>query len=233
MNAIQTITAEIAAIRGVSVEDIVSNRRPRRVIRPRQEAMYFAQKLTPASLPAIGRHLGGRDHSTVMHGIRRIEQQCASVTGYAGELETIEQRLKLALPGGGAARMLPAEDLDIAELARRIDAAVRAGETVRLYIDEVAAMAARIVDLESRIGAIRAAISGLEPIQINIVETPDLPQTPVPVIVETVAPLRAAAEAAVKSWGDLQSRRFSRLERAAQQAFDRDFAVLKTLIERS
>ena len=53
--------------------DLVSDRRARAVARPRQIAMYLAKRLTTRSLPEIGRKFGGRDHSTVIHAVRRIE----------------------------------------------------------------------------------------------------------------------------------------------------------------
>ncbi|UVO49069.1 chromosomal replication initiator protein DnaA [Sphingomonas sp. SUN019] len=54
--------------------DLISARRARAVARPRQIAMYLAKRLTTRSLPEIGRKFGGRDHSTVIHAVRRIEQ---------------------------------------------------------------------------------------------------------------------------------------------------------------
>ena len=53
--------------------DLVSARRARAVARPRQIAMYLAKRLTTRSLPEIGRKFGGRDHSTVIHAVKRIE----------------------------------------------------------------------------------------------------------------------------------------------------------------
>ena len=58
----------------VSKTDIMSQRRTRPIVRPRQVAMYLAKKLTLRSLPEIGRRLGGRDHTTILSGIRKIEQ---------------------------------------------------------------------------------------------------------------------------------------------------------------
>ena len=51
-----------------------SARRARAVARPRQVAMYLAKQLTPRSLPEIGRKFGGRDHTTVMHAVKRIDE---------------------------------------------------------------------------------------------------------------------------------------------------------------
>jgi chromosomal replication initiator protein len=59
----------------VARADLLSARRARAVVVPRQIGMYLAKKLTPRSLPEIGRRFGGRDHSTVLHAVRKIEDQ--------------------------------------------------------------------------------------------------------------------------------------------------------------
>lgn len=58
---------------GIRKADLISARRAREIVHPRQVAMYLAKHLTPWSLPAIGRRFGGRDHSTVHHAIHKIE----------------------------------------------------------------------------------------------------------------------------------------------------------------
>jgi chromosomal replication initiator protein len=58
----------------VARSDLLSPRRARSIVRPRQVGMYLAKKLTPRSLPEIGRRFGGRDHSTVLHAVRKIEE---------------------------------------------------------------------------------------------------------------------------------------------------------------
>lgn len=58
--------------------DMVSSRRSREVAWPRQTAMYLAAKLTPQSLPAIGRRFGNRDHTTVIHAIKAVEHRIAT-----------------------------------------------------------------------------------------------------------------------------------------------------------
>jgi len=57
----------------VTRADLLSPRRARSIVRPRQVGMYLAKKFTPRSLPEIGRRFGGRDHSTVLHAVRKIE----------------------------------------------------------------------------------------------------------------------------------------------------------------
>ena len=61
-----------AAHYGLSVMDLISHRRTSNIVLPRQVVMYLARTLTPRSLPEIGRRIGGRDHTTVMHAVSRV-----------------------------------------------------------------------------------------------------------------------------------------------------------------
>jgi Bacterial dnaA protein helix-turn-helix len=63
----------LSRLTGVSREDIFSQRRHKEVVRVRHQAMWLAHKYTSWSLPKIGRTFGGRDHTTVIHGLRKIE----------------------------------------------------------------------------------------------------------------------------------------------------------------
>jgi chromosomal replication initiator protein len=63
---------------GISSEELVSSGRSSRIAWPRQLAMYLARELTGASLPAIGREFGGRDHTTVLHACRRADDRISS-----------------------------------------------------------------------------------------------------------------------------------------------------------
>jgi hypothetical protein len=56
----------------VSLADILSSRRTAKIVKPRQVAMYICKELTPHSLPQLGRRFGGRDHTTVLHAVRKI-----------------------------------------------------------------------------------------------------------------------------------------------------------------
>jgi len=70
---IDDIQRRVADHYALKINDLISPRRAREVARPRQVAMYLAKMLTPRSLPEIGRRFGGRDHTTVMHAVKRIE----------------------------------------------------------------------------------------------------------------------------------------------------------------
>ena len=70
--SVQEIAKEVSRHFKISLTDLLSERRTKDVVRPRQVAMYLAKKLTLRSLPDIARKLGGRDHTTILHGIRKI-----------------------------------------------------------------------------------------------------------------------------------------------------------------
>ncbi len=78
---------------GVDVNDIRSQRRTAKIVRPRQIAMYLAKMNTGRSLPEIGRRFGGRDHTTVLHAVRKIERLRLTDGKLNAELEAIEALL--------------------------------------------------------------------------------------------------------------------------------------------
>ena len=73
----------------VPKSDLLSPRRARSIVLPRQIGMYLAKKLTPRSLPEIGRRFGGRDHSTVLHAVRKIERELASNEKLKSEIDLL------------------------------------------------------------------------------------------------------------------------------------------------
>lgn len=81
----------------VTLIDLHSARRTSSVVRPRQIAMYLAKTLTPRSLPDIGRRFGGRDHTTVLHAVRKIEAMRAADLEFADELTELEQEIEQSL----------------------------------------------------------------------------------------------------------------------------------------
>ena len=68
--------------------------RARAVARPRQVAMYLAKQLTPRSLPEIGRKFGGRDHTTVIHAIKKVEELLAADKAFAEDVEMLRRMLE-------------------------------------------------------------------------------------------------------------------------------------------
>ena len=88
---IQKATSEHFGLKQV---DLISERRNRSIARPRQAAMWLAKQLTTRSLPDIGRRFGGRDHTTVLHAVRRIEALRAEDPQLARDLETLTRKLR-------------------------------------------------------------------------------------------------------------------------------------------
>jgi chromosomal replication initiator protein len=70
-----------------------SERRARAVARPRQVAMFLAKQLTQRSLPEIGRKFGGRDHTTVLHAVKKVEELMANDQGFAEDIELLRRTL--------------------------------------------------------------------------------------------------------------------------------------------
>ena len=90
---IEEIQKKVAEHFNTRLSDMSSPRRARAVARPRQVAMYLAKQLTSRSLPEIGRKFGGRDHTTVMHAVSRIESLIHSDSAIADDLELLKRML--------------------------------------------------------------------------------------------------------------------------------------------
>jgi chromosomal replication initiator protein len=90
---IEDIQKLVASHFNVSRADILSSRRTANVVRPRQIAMYLSKVLTLRSLPEIGRRFGGRDHTTVLHAVRKIEGLVTKDTVLSDEIELLKRML--------------------------------------------------------------------------------------------------------------------------------------------
>ena len=90
---IEEIQKRVCEHFNIRIADMHSARRARAVARPRQVAMYLAKQLTSRSLPEIGRKFGGRDHTTVMHAVRKIEQICETDAAFAEDVELLRRML--------------------------------------------------------------------------------------------------------------------------------------------
>jgi chromosomal replication initiator protein len=91
---IEDIQRVVARRYNVSRSDLLSSRRTANVVRPRQVAMYLAKTMTLRSLPEIGRRFGGRDHTTVLHAVRKIEHLVGNDATLADEIESLKRELQ-------------------------------------------------------------------------------------------------------------------------------------------
>jgi len=78
----------------IKLSDLLSPRRARAVARPRQIAMFLAKDLTDKSLPEIGRKFGNRDHTTIMHGVKRVTQLCKDDPSIREDVAMLRRRLQ-------------------------------------------------------------------------------------------------------------------------------------------
>jgi chromosomal replication initiator protein len=92
--SVENIQKTVADFFNIKVADMYSKRRPANIARPRQIAMYLAKELTQKSLPEIGELFGGRDHTTVLHAVRKIAGDRAKSPEVNHELHVLEQTLK-------------------------------------------------------------------------------------------------------------------------------------------
>ena len=87
--SIEDIQRHVSAHYNIRTNDMFSNRRAAAIARPRQIAMYLAKDLTSLSYPAIGRSFGGRDHTTVMHAVKKIEQLIAEDNTICSDIDLL------------------------------------------------------------------------------------------------------------------------------------------------
>ena len=88
---IEDIQRRVADHYNLRIADILSPRRARPVARPRQIAMYLAKALTQHSLPEIGRKFGGRDHTTIIHGVRKVEELMERDANLAADVDSLRR----------------------------------------------------------------------------------------------------------------------------------------------
>lgn len=92
--SVENIQKTVADFFNIKVADMYSKKRPANIARPRQIAMYLAKELTQKSLPEIGELFGGRDHTTVLHAVRKIAADRSKNPECNHELHVLEQTLK-------------------------------------------------------------------------------------------------------------------------------------------
>ena len=91
---IEEIQKRVAEHFNIKLSEMTSARRARAVARPRQVAMYLAKQLTSRSLPEIGRKFGGRDHTTVMHAVRKVEELRSTDSSFSEDVDLLRRMLE-------------------------------------------------------------------------------------------------------------------------------------------
>lgn len=141
MITVRLILRIVGEAHDVDPAEIVSQRMRDAVIWPRQLTMWLARQLTDQSLPQIGRAIGGRDHTTIRHGIERVEEilggdpiRAAEATAIAAAIENIAAADSLSRPVPG--------DIDAHAVAARVLARPSAATTISA--DEIRALAAAV-----------------------------------------------------------------------------------------
>jgi len=92
--SIDEIQKRVAEFFGVKLAEMQSNKRTQNIARPRQVAMYLSKTLTTRSLPEIGRRFGGRDHTTVLHAVRKIEELMVGDKEFAEDITILRRSLE-------------------------------------------------------------------------------------------------------------------------------------------
>ncbi|HHX88642.1 MAG TPA: chromosomal replication initiator protein DnaA [Paracoccus sp.] len=91
---VEEIQRKVAEHYNIRLSDMIGPKRLRTIARPRQIAMYLAKQMTTRSLPEIGRRFGGRDHTTIMHGVKKVEELRAADTQLAEDLDLLKRLLE-------------------------------------------------------------------------------------------------------------------------------------------
>lgn len=91
---VEDIQKAVAAYHGMRVSDLLSKRRTRDIVRPRQQAMFLAKEFTSRSLPDIARRFGGMDHTTVMHAVKRVKSLVRDDMTVRGDIEALRRILQ-------------------------------------------------------------------------------------------------------------------------------------------
>jgi chromosomal replication initiator protein len=90
----EAVLKAVAELHGVKVSDLKSDRKHKVVVLPRQIAMYLLRQMTPLSYPDIGTRFGGRDHTTVMHAVKKIEQKIKDDVSLKNTVDTLRKALE-------------------------------------------------------------------------------------------------------------------------------------------
>ncbi len=91
---IDDIQRKVCEYFNIKIADIVSSKRLKNITRPRQVAMFLCKQLTPRSLPEIGKKFGGRDHTTVLHAVKKVQELCTQYEDFANDVDILKRALQ-------------------------------------------------------------------------------------------------------------------------------------------
>jgi chromosomal replication initiator protein len=97
--SIESIQKEVANFFGIKIQDLKSEKKLKNIALPRQVAMYLARRYTGASFPEIGEKFGGKDHSTVIHAVRKIEAMIGEDPSLKDMVNAVSRRLDVTRSG--------------------------------------------------------------------------------------------------------------------------------------
>jgi hypothetical protein len=208
--SIRHIAETVCATYGVDYRDLISARRTTSLVRPRQVAYWLARRHTRKSLPEVGRRLGGRDHTTVLHGIDRMEMRLAGDPGLRDEVACIEMALGV---GAVAIDRLGHRHFVDRDVTQTVAAILDRGQATTVSIDELREMAmlvrSQLTPLVEREGAR---------------SEPEPPQ-------RALTDLRQAVRAVIEAHLAWQSSRFSRGEEHAERRLTTVITAMKSTLE--
>ena len=211
---VRRILDATAAHYNLSRMALVSQRRDAAVIRPRQIAMWLARQLTPKSLPEIGRHIGGRDHSTVAHGVGVIDRLILSSEEIRASVAAITDTL--AHP----TRSTEERERDPLVVAIELVSGLR--HPTDVAVEEIAGMARVLIGYGRQVGAVT----------IDDETAPDPERLPIETVVirmpTKLEALFAAVDRTIAAHAEVEGARFSPRERSASEAFSK---ALRSLAE--
>lgn len=186
MPKMKTVIAAACRAFQVTRADLLSHRRGTEAVRARQTVMWMAKRLTPLTLPAIGRHLGGRDHTTVLHGIRVTEARIGHDPAFAALVGRLEEEIATTPNPEGRESDPLLVAMDVASKARR---------ATDVSIEEIEGIARALVGYGLTVGALvidGAAASDPELLPIEIEVPVEVPTPPAALLVAIDRVLKAS-----------------------------------------
>lgn len=226
---VRSIAQAVSQYYGIGWNDLASARRTADVVRARQILMFLCREHTTLSLPQIGRRVGGRDHTTVLHSCRKIEHLRDTDAEVHQELREVEALVYEREASLASCMIVPEQDIDPFEIAERVMA--ERPSDWGLTVSELQALAQAVIlrkPVEEDDGdAAPVAVATPEPTPPAPAPPASVPAPPAPQLpAKPVIPPPVAG--VLKAFRNLESARFSARERAERAAFERALNTLSS-----